>query len=144
MSFIHNDIATKYSVDNAIAEGGGGGSDSGYDAVIEAYHDDASTPFYNGWEITIKSGSYAAIAAKLDEGTEAPSVLVKVKALNANMYGCIPATIHYYVPDAEPPYFLMTAVLMGRSSVWSEIVSANPTAAILTLKWSSPNIIETY
>ena len=62
MSFIHNDIATKYSVDSAIAESGGGGS--GYDAELYCYHSGSSADDY---VFTIVKGSFAELAAKADE-----------------------------------------------------------------------------
>ena len=62
MSFIHNDIATKYSVDSAIAESGGGGSE--YDAELYCYHSASSADDY---VFTIVKGSFAELAAKADE-----------------------------------------------------------------------------
>ena len=90
---------------NHIEQGVSNAGGSDYDAVIEAYHDDGSTTWYNGWTLTYKKGNYAAIAAKLNSGTEAPMVLVKVKSLFHDLYGCFFALVNYYVPNVSVPFF---------------------------------------
>lgn len=90
---------------NHIEQGVSNAGGSDYDAVITAYHDDGSSAWYNGWTFTINQGSFASIAAKLDAGTEAPFVLVKVKSLFHDLYGCFPALITYYYPNVSVPFF---------------------------------------
>lgn len=98
MSYIHNDIATKYSVDSAIAEGGGGG---GYDAILYCYHSASSGDDY---EFTIVKGTFADLAAKASEKNP-PNVLLRYWNDSTMKIGCTSFVPVYTVQlNASVPY----------------------------------------
>ena len=123
------------NIEEGIVEASQSGGSS-YDAVILAYQDDAS--YWSGyWELTVQEGSWAAVAAKLDEGTEPPNVLVKIKSLAYSITACVPGIIIYYNPDASVPFFEVHANAILGPSVHDHISTPNPFYYHLVIDWES-------
>lgn len=123
------------NIEQGIVDAGQSGGNS-YDAVILAYQDDAS--YWAGyWELTVQEGSWAAVAAKLDEGTEPPNVLVKIKSLAYNVCACVPGIISYYSPGASVPWFYVHASAVFGTSVYDSISTTNPMYCHLAIVWEN-------
>lgn len=110
MSFIHNDIATKYSVDAAIAEGGGG-SALGLDFIIWYVNSEL------GWQV---EGNFANALEKMANAKAIFGIVYEDSGVGSTSFGTgAAATIQDIIYETTTPNRIVITLSSSAGFYWT-------------------------
>lgn len=111
MSFIHNDIATIYSVDSAIAESGGGGSALGLDFIIWYVNSEL------GWQV---EGNFANALEKMANAKAIFGIVYEYSGVGSTSFGTgAAATISNIIYETTTPDRIVIALSSASGFYWT-------------------------